>query len=233
MFPAYIYPDPGVWDPLYSVIEAHPSQNWTIVVNPNSGPDPLDDEYITAIRKLNSYPQVQTIGYVYCSYGKRTIDAVTQDIKTYKSWQPVQVKGIFIDEAPSEPNSQNLKYIKSIYDIVKTSFDGPLVINPGVTVAREFYKVSDIVVSFEAAHSELFNRQLDIDRAQAILIHSFSGSTRKQDELVQDMVRRGAGELFVSTCNPDNGDGDYNQFSDLLDQFVASVEKANLAQMER
>lgn len=74
LFPLYIYPtdcavsrDVCVWKPLYDALDAFPTLQFNVVVNPNSGPgdDTLpDSNYVAAVAALNAYPNVQTIGYV-------------------------------------------------------------------------------------------------------------------------------------------------------------------------
>lgn len=73
LFPLYIYPtdcavsrDVCAWNPLFDALDAFPTLQFNVVVDPNSGPgdDTLpDSNYVAAVAALNAYPNVQTIGY--------------------------------------------------------------------------------------------------------------------------------------------------------------------------
>ena len=73
LLPLYIYPSPTAWAPVYDAVQNNPTVKFQIVVNPNSGPGayPPDASYIDGVSKLNSYPNVLTIGYVATTYGQR------------------------------------------------------------------------------------------------------------------------------------------------------------------
>ena len=38
LLPLYVYPSPGVWNPVFDAITAHPNVLFYVVVNPDSGP---------------------------------------------------------------------------------------------------------------------------------------------------------------------------------------------------
>lgn len=64
----------GAWANVYSNISANPTENFTIVVNPSSGPGSTqypNSDYVAGIAQLNSYSNVQILGYVdtgmFCS----------------------------------------------------------------------------------------------------------------------------------------------------------------------
>jgi hypothetical protein len=99
------------------------------VINPASGPGSgslPDSNWIREITKLNSYKNVQSIGYVAITYGKRPIDAVLQDISHYEQWASgnpdLKLQGVFIDEVPSVVDDHNVDYLQSIKQAVKKTF---------------------------------------------------------------------------------------------------------------
>lgn len=107
-------------------VEKHPSDNFTIVINPASGPGSgtlPDSNWIREITKLNSYKNVQSIGYVAVTYGKRPLEAVIQDINHYAQWasgdQGLVIQGVFIDEVPNIVDEHNVGYVRSIGQAVK------------------------------------------------------------------------------------------------------------------
>lgn len=96
-----------------------------VVINPDSGPgsSPLpNDDFIPAIRKLKSYPHVQTVGYVPTDYGNRAIDDVIRDVQTYAGWAlngtGIAMQGIFFDEAPHEYSEQVAEFMRTANDAV-------------------------------------------------------------------------------------------------------------------
>lgn len=90
LLPLYMYPDIGNWTNVANNITANPGLNFTIVVNPASGPGPKntypDANYISNISALNSYPNVQILGYVDTAFTARSSPSVADDIGTYRYW---------------------------------------------------------------------------------------------------------------------------------------------------
>jgi hypothetical protein len=115
-------------------IAAHPHQNFTIVLNPASGPGSSpspNDDYTAQIQKLNSYPNVRTIGYVPTAYATRNITSVLLDVSTYSGWLQLgstntnstglAVQGIFFDEVPRQYSPEASEYLKTINKAVKNA----------------------------------------------------------------------------------------------------------------
>lgn len=113
-------------------ITAHPSQRFTVVINPHSGPGSSQFpsiEYTTQIQNLTRYPNVQTLGYVRTGYATRAVNDVLSDISTYSGWQTMEkdgvnatalaMHGIFFDEAPHEYSPENAEYMSRINQAVK------------------------------------------------------------------------------------------------------------------
>ena len=99
------------------------------MINPASGPGSSilpDSNWIREITKLNSYKNVQSIGYVAITYGKRPLDAVIEDINHYTQWASgdpgLKIQGVFIDEVPSVVDDHNVDYLRSIEQTVKKIF---------------------------------------------------------------------------------------------------------------
>jgi hypothetical protein len=99
------------------------------VINPASGPGSSilpDSNWIREITKLNSYKNVQSIGYVSIAYGQRPLDSVTEDINHYAQWASgdpgLTIRGIFVDEVPNIANEHNIDYIRSVEQAIKKIF---------------------------------------------------------------------------------------------------------------
>ncbi|OAA43080.1 Spherulation-specific family 4 [Metarhizium rileyi] len=128
ILPLYIYPaatwDDGAanWTPVFQAADSTPSLTWLTVVNPNSGPGDThlpgnnDVNYITAVSKLNTRPNMKPIGYVRTNYAQFSPDQVKQSVAAWKGWDNyaaanISVQGIFFDE--SAPNAAYLRDVPS------------------------------------------------------------------------------------------------------------------------
>jgi hypothetical protein len=105
-----------------------------VIINPSSGPGTLpypDSDYTTQIQKLNSFPNVRTIGYVRTDFAKRNITSVLSDVSVYSGWanspsdgansNPLALHGIFFDEIPNEYSPETATYLSAINQAVKSS----------------------------------------------------------------------------------------------------------------
>ncbi|EJD35617.1 hypothetical protein AURDEDRAFT_47624, partial [Auricularia subglabra TFB-10046 SS5] len=124
LFPLYIYPkncqvsrDICAWKPLYDSLDAYPTLQFTVIINPNSGPGGNrtfpDASYIAAISALNAYANVQTIGYVASHWAARPVAEYQADVNTYAHWAShtggnIAMHGIFVDEAST--NTADIAY---------------------------------------------------------------------------------------------------------------------------
>lgn len=94
LLPLYIYPDNYAWQNVLNNITSQPGLNFSVVVNPASGPGPAnsfpDANYISNISALNQYSNVQVLGYVDTDFanqnGRAPFTKVKQDITTYHNW---------------------------------------------------------------------------------------------------------------------------------------------------
>ncbi|KAG9234923.1 Spherulation-specific family 4 [Amylocarpus encephaloides] len=204
LVPLYIYPSPGAWDPLYKVVTDNPNQNFTIILNPSSGPGAapyVSDEYMLAVRQINAYPNVETVGYVPTGYAARNITAVLSDISVYSGWNTnanastgtsLAVHGIFFDEAPSGFSDAAATYMKTINQAAKNSSgllgDRTIIQNPGtIPDARLVDPTTDYSVVFEASYGEFQEKQAALSEVflnrtrTCYIIHSVPSSLSDGD----------------------------------------------------
>ncbi|KAM7186565.1 spherulin 4-like cell surface protein [Naviculisporaceae sp. PSN 640] len=144
ILPLYIYPhDNTTWSPVYEALQKHPSLNFTIVVNPNSGPGagPAPNaQYVEAITTLSSHPNAKLLGYVRTGYATRNVTEVLDDIDVYAGWSKVNptlaMHGIFLDEAPHIFDADAVELMRRVDEHIRTveGLYGPKMIvhNPGV-----------------------------------------------------------------------------------------------------
>ncbi|KAL4901307.1 hypothetical protein BDW74DRAFT_85032 [Aspergillus multicolor] len=238
--PLYVYPAPGAWDPLVNVITEHPDVNFTVVVNPGSGPGPNplpDGNYTQEIPRLTAHDNVRVLGYVATTYAKRNISAVRRDIQTYANWPTLSgnsslaVRGIFFDETPQQYNESAYAYLDTLTAVVKnTPGLGPdhfVFHNPGVVPDSRYLSTADSTVVFEATYdtylerngARLFETIPDSDRSQlCAVIHSLPDSVEGSDlrEFVKQ-VRRIADEIFITHLSTNY----YASFGNKWDDFVS------------
>ncbi|KAA8645894.1 spherulation-specific family 4 protein [Aspergillus tanneri] len=242
--PLYVYPAPGAWTPLENVIAEHPDVNFTVVINPGSGPGPNalpDANYTREIPKLVSYDNVRVLGYVATTYAKRNISLVRKDIETYAAWPTnssnpkLAVRGIFFDETPQQYNADALSYLQNLTSVVKdTPGLGPdhfVVHNPGTIPDSRYLPSADSTVVFEATYdtfqerhgAKLFKEIPDSNRSQlCAVIHSVPDNVEGSNlrSLVKQ-VRTVADEIFITHLNTDY----YASFGDRWTEFVNLMAK--------
>lgn len=179
-------------------ITAYPDVNFTVVVNPGSGPGPEalpDGNYTREIPKLTAHPNTRVLGYVATTYTTRDKALVLKDVETYANWTAqssnpkLAVNGIFFDETPQQFNASALEYLKDLTSSVKSleglgpdnfvsvfppSFSSFLFFY--VTLRYIFITVSSIVVviffSFSYGFSARLETQAPISKQVSLLAFS-------------------------------------------------------------
>ncbi len=178
LVPLYEYPtgDAAVadWTALTQAIEAHPDLEFYVIINDNNGapystnpPDTIKD-WASWLGTLNARSNVKTVGYVYTSESSRDYATVTQGVDQYAAWTTnpgwsggatnydVHIDGIFFDEIDTNP--AKLDYNTNITKYAKAAFqsEGPIVLNPGVSVqagSESLYDVADAILAIETCYT--------------------------------------------------------------------------------
>ncbi|GAB7365320.1 hypothetical protein MBLNU230_g6401t1 [Neophaeotheca triangularis] len=239
LIPLYIYPVDDAWAPLFRSITDNPSVPFAVVINPQSGPGDSDspgDEYVSAIERLNSYPNVQTFGYVRTEWAGRDLDTVLNEIERYAGWaeinQTLALNGIFFDEAPHDYSDDKLDFLENVNEAVKNS-DGlaeprAIIHNPGVIPDERLMSGdarADITVVFEQSFQELqvqedsLDDDLDEDDRSdyAYVVHSVP-SGKDLGKLLANWSHQ-AEYLFVTTLDEDY----YNSFGSSWRRFIEGI----------
>ena len=162
IFPLYLYPGDiaAAWNDVFNTIEGYPGAQWQVVVNPNSGPGttgyPSDSNFISGIAKLNSYSNVNTVGYVDTSYGNKDVSAVNAETDVYASWAGypganIAIGGIYFDDVSSEETSSIYSYYQTVAAHARSSFKSSahVVFNPGYRAPTQLFSYADTIVEFE------------------------------------------------------------------------------------
>ncbi|KAF2650084.1 hypothetical protein K491DRAFT_609548 [Lophiostoma macrostomum CBS 122681] len=252
LLPLYVYPQGGAWEPLYSAAKAHPDVDFTVIVNPCSGPciaSLPDKYYLDEIPKLRTFENIRPLGYVATSYASKNLSAVTAEINTYANWPlltnntKMKVDGIFFDETPSTYSSDKYQYLKTASQLVRNSTkfrDRFVVHNPGNITAilaqkdvlqNSYMNLSDITVVFEEAFDKWLDKntmnalQSDtgVRRSKlAVILHSIPNISKKVLDFVVEQVEETADWLFLTDVK--EKDKYYHSFSTMFADLVDSVD---------
>ena len=159
LVPLYVYPGTlaSAWQPLFDAIHNHPSVNFQIVINVDTGPGSTalpDANFIAGISQLNSYHNTRLVGYVDTAHAGRTYDAVHNDVKRYAGWsshkpENISVAGIFFDDVPWKDDGS---YMKTVSGYAYTNFttSGTVIFNPGdIPADASYFSHATTVVEYE------------------------------------------------------------------------------------
>lgn len=228
-------------------------------MNPNSGPGASacpngnDTNYINSIAKLNSIPNIKTLGYVHtatsstCGSNGKAICVCTQpqsaieaNITTYQNWptagcsnknnKDIHVDGIFFDEAPS--NSSCLSYMRNITNFAKQTLTrgSTSLFNAGVEIqATAYWDIADYINVFE--NNEAALRTVNVTKLTG------NGDYAKQSTLIVYGYTSDTQQLaddVQELLSVNDGEGvaglyvndlsTFAAFPTILDQFVADVD---------
>ncbi|QSZ32444.1 hypothetical protein DSL72_002018 [Monilinia vaccinii-corymbosi] len=231
LLPLYLYPVPDAWDWVTNAITAHPSVDFNIIINPASGPGPVntlpDASYIDAIAALNAFNNTNLLGYVDTGYMHRDTDSVVADVATYKFWstyttKDIQIHGIFFDDCVSTWNATTSAWVSTV--AARTRDDGfTITLNPGTTADAPFFDLADDILMLENPYDAVQSLvKLDAipqpHRANSsVIFHHFTGSTTDQSNFVREILSKGFRSLYVTSV-------EYASESALWMPFVAAVD---------
>lgn len=112
-------------------IDANPSLDFIVIVNPNSGPGSPpwwpNLDYLREVPKLNARSNCTTVGYVRVDYCNRDVAEVVEEIHQYAQWSQqngvkgLHVSGIFFDETPNVSSQFKTTYLTKIDQEVKAT----------------------------------------------------------------------------------------------------------------
>jgi hypothetical protein len=143
LVPAYFYPagspNLGYWNQLN---QAASQVSVTAVINPNNGVFTTADPNYTAVVNNFRVAGGIGIGYVYTLGGSRNINDVKANITSYatvyNAGNPNNIRGIFIDEMPVNPDAAQVAYYRDLYQYVAANHPawvGKVFGNPGANTS--------------------------------------------------------------------------------------------------
>lgn len=215
----------------------HPETNFTVIVSVDHGPSSSawpSGVYLNPIKRLNTLPNVQTIGYIDTAYGSRDGDKVRTEIATYAGWNNTEIpmSGIYFDHTPAKDVNDTRQYLRNVSATVRHSdgFRQPSIVvhNPGRVPDPSMTSYhADLTVVFEGEYSDMPMRNGTKTSLQGLsgrredyaeIVHSVPrtisrGGIRK----IINSARRDVGWLFVTDRM---GDNMYEWYSDRWEEFL-------------
>ncbi|KAL8961661.1 MAG: hypothetical protein Q9193_001817 [Seirophora villosa] len=237
LVPLYLYPnaDASAWSNITAAIAGNTEAQWQIIVNPNSGPGtyPPDVNYIAAVSRLNSYPNVVTLGYVATGYTNVPYDTITSQIDVYAQWASypsadISIDGIFFDEVSNTAAEDVYPYYRQAAEYVKDNLPSnvsPVVFNPGTSAPAQLFDYADTVVQYENAFSSYRDKetiaafQPGFNDQTGIIVHT-TPNNADVNSLVRSMVEEGIQSVYFGA------DCCYHVFSSELLTLLASAVSA-------
>ncbi|KAF2728860.1 hypothetical protein EJ04DRAFT_448517 [Polyplosphaeria fusca] len=252
LLPLYVYPSAGAWNPLYAAAKAHEDVQFTVVVNPCSGPcmGSLPDQvYMNEIPNLANFSNIRTLGYVATNYANKDIESVLSEINTYANWPKMtnntkfRVEGIFLDEVPSTYVNYKYEYLKTASEAVKNGsrfrdrfvvhnpgLVDPVILNSKTYLQNSYMNLSDITVIFEETFEKFIQKDtmvaLQTHKVRksklAVILHSIPQVANRVLNFVVEQMEDAADWVFLTDINVK--DEYYHSFSTLFDGLVRAVE---------
>ena len=134
---------------------------------PGSGPGAAPAQAWSAVfTHCHQYGRASVLGYVYTSYGARSISAIEQDINNWYSFYPGHIAGIFFDQVSDAlpgTTTSNKAFYQTLASYVHQheGNNDEVVFNFGANpssgwmLAASAVKNADIVVTFEGSYNDL------------------------------------------------------------------------------
>jgi hypothetical protein len=190
-----------------------------VVLNPSNGPDvERDDGLADAVAGVQREgPRV--LGYVHTSYGARPIGEVIADIDRYRRWYGVD--GIFIDEVSD--TAAGLPYVRLLAEFIRQRSGDVVALNPGVYPDPTYYRLADIVVTFEDTWARYRRPRPRVDTSPAEQWHLVLGADETaMRQAVRLAHERGATVLDVTDLGREET---WNRLPAYLDEEAAAVNR--------
>ncbi|OAG03299.1 uncharacterized protein CC84DRAFT_1125623 [Paraphaeosphaeria sporulosa] len=241
LLPLYMWPTgpsgESTWQPVLDSAAAYPSLQFTVIVNPNSGPgDWPNPDYAAAIAQLNALSNVQTVGYVDTAQvnqpdGPYTIERIGNDISTYASRSAnepnVALQGVFFDDVSNVYSDSVELLLEEAVNQTKAS-EGfgntrTTIINPG-TRPNFMTPNVDISLTFESTWEQyrsldsrawLAGNPYDRDHTAYVVFGAPPGDVAS----ITTQLRANASYIYVT----DTLDDPYKSFGSTWETFIAAM----------
>jgi hypothetical protein len=228
-------------DFVHSIIKHHDTR-FTVVLNPDNGPGNATwpgASFIEAVKRINIYPNVQTVGYINIALGAMTNATAQSEIAIYAGWSNVTeglaLDGIYFDQTPwhNDEEDRVQSYLQGLSAAVRdndgwsSNRTGLVVYNSGrLQDAALMETKPDITVIFEGAYSDMPEEQTMSTQLAAVhggrenyamLVHSVPGDLGRGGlRKIVERVRRDVEWLYVT----DLTDNVYTAYGSLWEEWL-------------
>jgi hypothetical protein len=218
--PLYSYPTSTEWDRLINVKNAHPSVPMVAIVNPTSGPGSTwSSDYVSGINDLRN-SGIKVLGYVYTSYGSRSIAEVKSEIDKYGSWY--NVHGILFDEMSNIPGNEN--YYRELTNYVYSKGLTFSAGNPGTSTTESYIGTVDTITIYEGQGVPATSLLNDRTFANKYHKRNFNYVAYGVPSLDTSATKNTASYLGWFYITNDNLPNPWSTLPSYLEQLVAALE---------
>ncbi|KAL3427843.1 hypothetical protein PVAG01_01352 [Phlyctema vagabunda] len=223
LFPLYIYPTPGAWQPLYWALGNNTKVTFKIIINPNSGPVkagfPAGDlsNYVAAMTTLNQYPNAKTYGYVDTNWPKRPDDDIVRDIDSWKYGPSALIPtgGIFFDDVITNEanaiwsfnNAQSYARLDNFTDIIANPGTTPTFPDPrypGTTTPSGIYSMANSTLVYENYYGTPYGPSVASNVAAYITSNNQGTPWNKLTAMVYGLPQSAASNNVTGGCAKTN-----------------------------
>jgi hypothetical protein len=205
-----------------------------VIINPASGPGSSpypNGNYTAQITRLNTYDNVDLVGYVRTGYATNNLTDVIAQVGIYGGWsspsESLAMHGIFCDEAPHQYSEEAAEYMRTLNEAIKKTpglrGERMVIHNPGVIPDPVFDDPNtDVTVVFEEDYNLWDIRGNSIEgrrTANSVMLHSIPNMTTDSlEEFVKQLASK-AQYLFLTSNTADY----YESFGTDWANFTAAV----------
>ncbi|KAF2126990.1 cell surface protein [Dothidotthia symphoricarpi CBS 119687] len=243
--PLYIWPTSSAsWEPLYESISTHPTVDFLVVVNPDSGPggEPLPGhDYERELPKLNAAANVCTIGYVRIDYCRKPLHETCEEIDRFAGWAKdrgdkpnLAMHGIYVDETPNHYSAGRALYLEALHKHIKSreGLLGQRLVrlifhNPGTPPDSELASpaIVDVIITCEEPYQRYSGEQVQTRLREYFVDRTRSGY--QISDVSRNVIRKVVGELrhkgayiFATSLVEDF----YESFGECWREFVSAMD---------
>ncbi|KAJ7657667.1 Spherulation-specific family 4-domain-containing protein [Mycena polygramma] len=216
-----MYPGTGcaAWSPVSDAISAQSSTQWYIIVNPDSGPGPTDENQ-TCVSQLPAATNRITMGYV------DTLDGnVEADIDAYAALDSSsRPTGIYFDNISPSTASQLSTYQGYVSHTKSQGFTGgkgSILLKDGTVTDASYFSIADLINTYEDSYSAFNPDSLSgtISKQSVTLVNA--PSTGSYSAVISQLESKGVAAVYVTNVADSSQDLPIQ-----LSEFVSEVASA-------
>ncbi len=215
IIPLYSYPN-SQWREIINLHKEYSNVPVYVIINPDNGPgNSYNETYNTWVNYFIE-SGIHVLGYVYTSYGNRSINTVMNQVSDYSYWY--NIHSIFFDEVAD--NSSEINYYQTLVNESHTYGIKFTIGNPGTAVPDNYLNTFNVTVIYENnGYPEIsYISQYSSDGfANRIAVIVYGVYYSQQD--ISDISRISYTDYFTSQDYPDP----YENLSPYLKELFVSM----------